>query len=413
MPMKFKLKYIIGILSLLGILVYLESIVPRPTNWTPTYSANDKIPFGTWVLRNSLEDLFPGSVVTNNNRSFYEQWREDSLTNSDLWVITNSFKPDQPDLDVLFRKAAGGSNILISSLYWPNELTDSLKIKIGSRHTNVLDSTTNLQTWNGRKWDNEYHFRKLIQTNWFELSGSCRGIPLGKENGKINFVKIPYGEGYFFLHTQPQVFTNYHLLYNDSHYLADLLKWIPGKHENLEWDEYYKPFRTENSSPLKMILSIPALKAAYWILILGLALYILTNIQRRQRPIPVLNPKTNLSLDFVQTIGLLYFNQKNHNDLLKKIYTVFTEHIRSNYFIRIELTTACYQKLALKSGVSEQIVNRIFTRYETLSAKDRVYEDELFQFNELIEIFYTESRKATSEHLNKAKQNTHGRKTLV
>ncbi len=401
--MNAKLKYIIGITILFGILIYMETLAPRETNWVPTYSGNDKIPFGTWVLRNSFDDLFPGAFVKDINESFYEHWNKDTSSTSKFFIVTNNFSPDSLDLDVLFRKAALGADVLIASHSWSDELTDSLKVKVSMLNRNILDSATTLQIWNGKEWGQKYHFKKLVQTSWFELPDTTGAVPLGKGNNHVNYVKVPYGKGNFFLHTQPLAFTNYHLLYNDHHYQEEVLAWLPKNDQQLEWDEYYKPFRMESNSPIKIILSIKALRAAYWTLIIGLGLYILTNIRRRQRAIPVLPPKANLSLDFVQTIGLLYFNQKNHKDLVKKIFAVFSEHISSKYFIRIEFTPVFYQKLALKSGVKEQIVSRIFTHYEVLSAKERVYEDELIRFNELIELFYKKSRKASVQKTEKQK----------
>ncbi len=401
--MNAKLKYSMGIAVLFGILIYLKILIPGETNWTPTYSGKDKIPFGTWILLNSFDDLFPGSTVKVNSESFYERWNKDSST-CNLFIITNDFSPDSLDMDALFRKVKNGSDILIASNRWAKEFTDSLNIKIERVHTNLLDSATTLQNREGKQWGKEYHFTKLIQTSWFELPDTTDAIPLGKGNNHINYVQVPYGRGYFFLHSQPLVFTNYHLLYNDHHYLEEVLTWLPKNDNQTEWDEYYKPFRSESHSPIKVILSLTALRAAYWTLLIGLILYILTNIRRRQRPIPVLPPKANLSLDFVQTIGLLYFNQKNHKDLVKKIFVVFSEQISSKYLIRLEFTPEFYQKLALKSAVSGQIITRIFTRYEVLSAKERVYEDELVQFNALIELFYKESRKASAQSIERNKK---------
>ncbi len=387
-----KLKYIIGTSILFGILIYLQTIAPRNTNWIPTYSGNDKVPFGTYVLRNSLEDLFPKSIIKISGSSFFENKNDTNRCN--LLIITNHFKPDSLDLDILFRKAASGSNILIAGEGISTALTDSLKITIKRNYANVLDSTTVLQTGNQTEWNKDYHFNKLIQSSWIELPESSEAITLGKGNEHINYIQVPYGKGSFFVHTQPLVFTNYHVLYNNHHYLEEVLGQLPRHITHLVWDEYYKPFHKKSQSPLKIILSIKALRAAYWTFVIGLALYILTNIRRRQRAIPILPPKTNLSRDFVQTIGLLYFNQKNHKDLVKKIFAAFSENVNSNYFIRIDFSPTCYKKLALKSGVNEKIVSRIFTRYKILADKEQVYENELIQFNKLVEIFYSQSSKS-------------------
>lgn len=398
--MRAKLKYGIGMAVLLGILLYLKTLVPPETDWRQTYSCMDKVPFGTWILRNSLDDLFPHPVIKVNRKSFYERWTHDSTTCT-VFIITNRFRPESPDLNALLQKVKEGSQVLIASDTWSKALTDSLNITFKSLHGNILDSVIRLQNLTGKNRDKEYRFKKLIQSGWFELPDTTAVIPLGKGNNQVNYVQVPYGKGSFFLHAQPQVFTNYHILYNDHHYLEEVLASLPESNGEIEWDEYYKPFGSRNESPIKIILSLKALRAAYWTLLTGLVLYVLANIRRRQRPIPVLPPKTNLSLDFVRTIGLLYFHQKNHQDLIKKIFVSFSEYIHSKYFIRHEFTSSFYQKLAMKSAVGEQLIARIFNQYQVLSTKERVYEDELIRFNGFIELFYRESRKASKQAIQK------------
>ena len=49
-------------LFLVGFLTYLEAIEPEPLNWNPSYSSNDRIPLGTYVLYDNLKDIFPETV---------------------------------------------------------------------------------------------------------------------------------------------------------------------------------------------------------------------------------------------------------------------------------------------------------------------------------------------------------------
>lgn len=398
--MRAKLKYGLGMAVLLGILLYLKTLVPPETDWRQTYSGMDKIPFGTWILQHSVEDLFPGSQIKVNTKSLYERWTGDS-TNSTVFIITNHFNPAPPDLNALLQKVKKGSQVLIASEMWPKTFTDSLNITFKNLYRNVLDSVITLQNLTGKSREKEYRFKRLIQSGWFELSDTTAVTPLGKGNDHVNYVQVRCGKGSFFLHAQPQVFTNYHILYNDHHYLEEVLASLPESNGEIEWDEYYKPFGSRNRSPIKIILSLKALRAAYWTLLTGLLLYVLTNIRRRQRPIPILPPKTNLSLDFVRTVGLLYFHQKNHQDLIKKIFVSFSEYVYSKYFIRHEFTSSFYQKLATKSAVGEQLIARIFNQYQVLSTKERVYEDELIRFNGFVELFYRESRKASKQAIQK------------
>ncbi len=391
--MKGYLKYIILLVALFAILVYLETIAPKDVDWRQTFSARDKIPFGTWVLHDGLKTLYPETEVKDITTSFYEYEDQTEDINNSIVIITNFFSPDSLDLDFLFQKARAGADVLIAANYFPENISDSLRIKTRQKFDVLPDSITNLKVWNGKEWGEDFQFNKSIQSTWFELADSSLAVPLGLGNDSINFVKIPYGDGNFLLHSAPLAFTNYHLLYSDHHYQEQLLSWFSVPTGTLEWDEYYKPFRVDSRSPLKMILTDRSLRAAYWTLLIGLIIYVITNVLRRQRIIPMLKSKNNMSLDFVQTIGLLYYNRKDHKDLVLKIFTGFSEYINSKYFLRFEYSEAFYQKLALKSGVSEKITRMIFSRYKILSEKKQVFEDELLQFNDLVEQFYRESKQ--------------------
>ena len=395
--MKGYLKYILLITALFALLVYLEAIAPKDVDWRQTFSGHDKIPFGTWVLRNELAGIYQGAEVKDISRSFYEYENETEAINNSIVIITNFFRPDSLDLDFLFQKAKSGADVLIAANYFSENISDSLRIKTRQKFDVLPDSITNLQVWNGKEWGESFRFNKSIQSSWFELADSSLAVPLGLGNDSINFVKIQYGKGNFLLHSVPLVFSNYHVLYSDHQYQEQLLGWFSVTGGTLEWDEYYKPFRMESSSPIKMILSERSLRAAYWTLFIGLLIYIFTNVLRRQRIIPVLKPKNNMSLDFVQTIGLLYYNRKDHKDLVQKIFTGFSEYINSKYFLRFEYSEDFYRKLALKSGVSEKITRMIFSRYKILSEKKQVFEDELLPFNDLVEQFYRESKQNSAK----------------
>ncbi len=395
--MKGYLKYIILLVALFAILVYLETIAPKDVDWRQTFSARDKIPFGTWVLHDELKTLYPETEVKDITTSFYEYEKQTSETNNSIVIITNIFRPDSLDMSFLYDKARAGADVLIAANFVETDILDSLGLEIRHDLNFRIDSITSLQLWDGSGWGEPFQFEKNAQSAWFELADSSLAVPLGLGNDSINFVKIPYGDGNFLLHSAPLAFTNYHLLYSDHHYQEQLLSWFSVPTGTLEWDEYYKPFRVDSRSPLKMILTDRSLRAAYWTLLIGLIIYIIMNVLRRQRIIPMLKPKNNMSLDFVQTIGLLYYNRKDHKDLVLKIFTGFSEYINSKYFLRFEYSEAFYQKLALKSGVSEKITRMIFSRYKILSEKKQVFEDELLQFNDLVEQFYRESKQNSAK----------------
>ena len=54
-------------------------------------------------------------------------------------------------------------------------------------------------------------------------------------------------------------------------------------------------------------------------------------MRRKQRYIPVVAKPKNDSLDFVKTIGRLYYDKGDHKNLSRKMGAFFLEHVRSRY----------------------------------------------------------------------------------
>ena len=45
------------------VIIISEVIRPKPINWRPSYTALDKIPFGSFILFEEIKDLFKTSEV--------------------------------------------------------------------------------------------------------------------------------------------------------------------------------------------------------------------------------------------------------------------------------------------------------------------------------------------------------------
>ena len=46
-------------------LIFLETTKKKPVNWFPSYVANHKIPYGTFVLKEEMPNLFPSVEIEN------------------------------------------------------------------------------------------------------------------------------------------------------------------------------------------------------------------------------------------------------------------------------------------------------------------------------------------------------------
>ena len=115
------------------------------------------------------------------------------------------------------------------------------------------------------------------------------------------------------------------------------------------------------------------------------------NAKRRQRIVKIIKPLTNTTVDFTRTIGNLYYETKDHNNLIDKKITYFLEHIRHVYYLDTQLLDDKFMyNLALKTGKDKAETKKIIDLVARLRAKQMCTEDDLLKLNKAIESFYTE-----------------------
>ena len=84
------------------------------------------------------------------------------------------------------------------------------------------------------------------------------------------------------------------------------------------WSLNNQTSKVVSDSPLRFILSQPALKWAWYLLLAGVLIFIIFNLRRTQRPIPILPKNLNTSVEFVKTIGNLYYQEGDIRNLIDK-----------------------------------------------------------------------------------------------
>ena len=90
-------------------------------------------------------------------------------------------------------------------------------------------------------------------------------------------------------------------------------------------------FDADQQSIFRYIFTQPALTWAYYLVLIGLLFYALFAGKRTQRVIPVVEPPRNTSLEFAQTVGRLYFQQGDHDNLARKKIQYFLAGLRERY----------------------------------------------------------------------------------
>jgi hypothetical protein len=368
---------------------------PQPLDWKPTLAENDKIPFGNYILRQMLPQLFHGHRVSTNFVTPYE-WETkttDSLQNI-IFVTTELNKMDSLSWDVLQNMVENGSSIFIATNTLPSYIAKSLKTKIESTYTindSIGGNSLVARPFSAAK---KYQFNKIGLQNYFTSYDTLNTKVLGHDAAdSINFISIQWGEGQILLHSSPLVFTNFGMLHQQNHqYIAHCLSYLPNR--NTLWDEAYHPYSEANSSLLRVIFNNRALNAAWQMLLAMTILMVFLYNRRRQRAIPVVKPPQNTSLAFAYTIARLYQNRANHHDAGLKRIQYFNDKLRTQYGISITTFSAEeIAKAATKTGVEPKYFQKLADMIQHFSRSTKVSEYNLISLNELLETIYQKLKK--------------------
>lgn len=392
------LKIYIGIfIIVIGGLMYLEYQKPKPVDWTETYSSKDKIPLGTYVLFQEFSKLFPQKIVTSISEtpSAYLFENEETYDSNSLYFFLNKNSTiSETDLEYLNDFVNVGGDVFIISNHLPEELEKQLNVETDIIYnSNRLKDRVKFRLVNPSFEKQEYTFNKVNPLTYFSKIDTTKSLILGEltqsGNRKANFIKTKYGKGNFYIHLLPEAFANYYLLNDDTYtYAIHSLNYIDKK--NILWDEQNKSINSVQKGILMYIFSSPALTWAWRILILGSIIYVLFLGKRLQRIIPIVNPLKNTTVEFTKTIGNIYFNQREHQDIINKKITYFLYFVKEKYFLNIAFIDENFsEKLHTKSGVSKEITDKIVSLIQKNRDSNSSTENDLKLINQTIDLFYT------------------------
>jgi len=143
-------------------------------------------------------------------------------------------------------------------------------------------------------------------------------------------------------------------------------------------------------SPLSFVLSQESLRWAWYMLLCLGILYILFYTKRRQRVMPVVNPIKNTSIDFVKTIGAIYYHEESAQKIIAHQKRLLLTYIHTRYGISPG-SESFLKKASLKSGVSEAEIDMILKEAKRLQLRGELTNKDLVDYNKLTENFYRNS----------------------
>lgn len=364
-----------------------------------TLHKRDKIPYGTFATFKNLRYIFPHAeiIVNRDEPAFWDSISRNGK-NQALLIIAPRFYANESELENLIEFAKEGNDVFISARelsmtaqelmklrssisFGPFEESDSLEVKL--EHPPFGKPASYI--YPGKKFDSYlYKYDSSITTI------------LGRTfDDEPNFIRLRTGDGNIYLHLAPLAFSNYFVLHKKNiEYYEKTLSVIPATTKKVIWDEYfYFKFRdggNENEkSWLSVLLKYDSFRAAFWTLVLLLIVYTLLEMRRKQRIIPVMKKPKNESLDFVKTIGRLYYDKKDHVNLCRKMASYFLEHVRTRYKLPTAVLDNKFVKaLHYKSGYPEKEVSEIVSFIGFIETAPAVSDNQLAAFYKQMEEFY-------------------------
>jgi hypothetical protein len=381
---------------------------------------SDKIPYGTYYAYENLQSIFPDAALVINKRS-PDRYKTFSIKNvkddagedvtyddqkTTYIIVARQVIPDESEIAALFNMVGRGQHVFISALQVSEALLDSLHLKTAfyTSAYNIDDSLT-VSVNNPETSDSlSFTYPGMALDNYFVSVDSTITNVLGSDKyGRPNFVQFNYdGGGSLFIHLAPVTFSNFFLLHkNNKAYYDNVLSYLPKSSEVVRWDDYFRYHTAGNDDGGQggqgkglfgagsWLSKQPALAKAMWLLLILMLIIYLFESKRKQRIIPVIQPLTNASVDFVKTVGRLYFQRRDNRNLALKMTVHFQDHVRSKYGIRASLNDPEFeQRLAWKTGYNVNNL-KVLLNFMNMLQEDHIVSDvSLLNFNRQLEHFY-------------------------
>lgn len=196
-------------------------------------------------------------------------------------------------------------------------------------------------------------------------------------------VSVPYGKGEVIFVSSPLLFTNYGMLEgNTSVYIFRLMSYLADL-PVYRTEAYVKTdaMLVAEQSPFREFIKRPPLRWALYLALLGVVLFMIFTARRRQRVIPIMSKPANRSLEFIQLIGTLYYQRKDHVDLVRKKFKLFAEELRKTAGVDISDVNTDdreYLLLAEKTGMNSDRLKKVIRQIRlVLHSEDNISVEEM------------------------------------
>lgn len=353
-------------------------------NWEERYREDGMYPYDLKVLHELLKErIGQMELLTNNFNN-----RISKADSSSLLQISNYISLDSAKIEALKEYVYRGNKAFFISNKYPYTLINSIYKYDDVSYYSVPSDNAKITFPNSTdEFDFDYTFNdELSSYNWSRISvgnnlandTASEPVALSYLNdSSVNFIKVDYGNGAFYFHSNPILFTNYNLKEKKGfdHATNVFSNLNEGK---MFWDisfRYRQNNNTDNEksqrSPLMLMFSHKSLKWAWFSLMAVIGLFLIFKSKREQRIIPIMPINTNDSLEFAKNVGNLYFKNGKHQFIALEMFETFMADVRNHYQIDTNQNKKkIIKQLQKKSGIE---INKL----------EELFEDFKLRFNDL------------------------------
>jgi len=325
----------------------------KKTNWNVTLNRNLKDPYACYIAYHHLESIYPEASIKSGGRVMTQineviRGKQSTQSGHIIIVVCKSFELDSTEFEKVKEFVNLSNAICIFSEEYSQNIYDyfNVKYKEDSNSLFVVQKSDTIPNQEIGLIFNDtihtYQFNGLPVNDYFEMDSivSDSVIDLGfSAQGEVrrNNMLIRYSNnGAILINKSPIAMTNYFLLQDDNKsYFEHVLSYFSEYPTSVTWYSFLNKYANEDSEfDWRKLFKQPALFFAFILLIAMMVLYVLFAGKRRQRIIPILEQQQNTSLEFIETVGNLYFTKKDNANLAEKMIRHYLENIRLKYALR-------------------------------------------------------------------------------
>lgn len=362
----------------------------------------DKIPYGTWYAHQHLENIFPDALIEVNKKQLSPYSYADNNAEKGqlvlngkreaLVVVARNIFATEDEATALHNFIQRGGTVFMSAFSFNDRILDSMHLQSENDYTGLSRSLSIADPVSGKV--DSFSYPGYPLENYFSKIDSSITEVIGWDGkGRPNFVRFTWdGGGALYLHTEPLAFTNFFLLHkNNKAYYDAALSHLPDNISVMYWDDYFrsnKSSKPKNFSALGWLKKQPGLAAAMWLVLLMAAIVYLFESKRKQRIIPVRAPLKNATVEFARTVGRLYLQRKDNNNLAYKMAAIFMDHVRRKFNVRTTMDDDFIERLSHKSGYDKESLKTLVYQLKYAQAHYGVTDMELLELQQQLDHFY-------------------------